>query len=137
MSWEQMGILAEAGWEIGSHTQTHPYLTQLDSDEIAAELEGSRADCERALGRECRSLAYPFGDEDDRVVEKARVAGYSSAAALPSPLLHRPTPLRWPRVGVYRGDAMLRFKRKVSPTLRRLRRTPAWKLVIARHRLRR
>jgi peptidoglycan/xylan/chitin deacetylase (PgdA/CDA1 family) len=135
MLWEQMGILTEAGWEIGSHTRTHPRLTQLDSDAVAAELEGSRADCEGALGRECRSLAYPFGDENDQVAEVARAAGYSAAGALPSPLLHRPVPLRWPRVGVYRGDAIFRFRRKVSPTLRWLRRTPAWKLVIARHRL--
>lgn len=136
MSWNQMGVLAEAGWEIGSHTQTHPHLTELPNEEIETELVDSRTDCERALGRRCRSLAYPFGDENTVVVEQARAAGYLSAAALPSPLLHRPATLRWPRIGVYRNDSMLRFRRKASPVVRRLRRSPAWKVVDARHRLR-
>jgi peptidoglycan/xylan/chitin deacetylase (PgdA/CDA1 family) len=134
MSWEQMGILTDSGWEIGSHTRTHQRLTKISAEALADELEGSRADCERALGRSCRSLSYPFGDEDQRVLEGAKAAGYTSAGALPSPLLHRPAQLRWPRVGVYRGDSMTRFRRKVSPSLRLLRRTSAWKLVVARHR---
>jgi peptidoglycan/xylan/chitin deacetylase (PgdA/CDA1 family) len=35
MSWEQLGGLADAGWEIGSHTCSHPHLTQLDDAALA------------------------------------------------------------------------------------------------------
>ena len=35
MSWDQLGGLAEAGWEIGSHTRTHPHLTQVGDDGAA------------------------------------------------------------------------------------------------------
>lgn len=134
MSWDQLRALADSGWEIGSHTRTHPRLTLIGDDAIATELEGSRRDCEAALGRECRSLAYPFGDEDGRVVEAARAAGYSAAGALP-PSLYPPAPLRWPRVGVYRVDDDSRFRLKVSPLVRRARQAGSgWRRVLAHHR---
>jgi peptidoglycan/xylan/chitin deacetylase (PgdA/CDA1 family) len=130
MSWEQLSRLANAGWEIGSHTRTHPRLTQLDDDAIAEELTGSRHDCEQWLDRPCESLAYPYGDQDSRVVEATREAGYVAACALPAGL-YRPTPLCWPRIGVYRADHGVRFHLKLSPTVRRLRASRAWRPVVA------
>jgi peptidoglycan/xylan/chitin deacetylase (PgdA/CDA1 family) len=121
MSWDQLAELADAGWEVGSHTQTHPRLTTLTDDALLRELEESRKACERALGRPCRSLAYPFGDTDERVARQAAVAGYEIAA------IEDPGPLdsfMWPRYGIYRGDSMARFRLKVSPIVRRLR--TAW-----------
>jgi hypothetical protein len=72
------------------------------------------------MGRPCRSIAYPYGDVDARVIEATRAAGYELAAALPKRHGSR-DPLDWPRVGVYHGDDLRRFKLKVSPLLRRLR----------------
>ncbi|HEY3185716.1 MAG TPA: polysaccharide deacetylase family protein [Gaiellaceae bacterium] len=118
MTWDQLGRLAAVGWEIGSHTCTHPRLTRLDDDALAIELRESRASCERALGRPCDSLAYPFGDFDARVAAAAGRAGYAAAAIED---LAPPAPLTWPRVGIYRGNSMRRFRLKVSPALRRLR----------------
>jgi peptidoglycan/xylan/chitin deacetylase (PgdA/CDA1 family) len=127
MSWGELGRLADAGWEIGSHTRTHPRLTSLGDAALARELTGSRRDCEEALGRECRSLAYPYGDHDPRVVGAALEAGYEAAATLPA-AWHRPEPLRWPRIGVYNADGARRFRLKVSPAVRRLRATGAFAL---------
>jgi peptidoglycan/xylan/chitin deacetylase (PgdA/CDA1 family) len=120
MSWEELGALAEVGWEIGSHSRTHPRLTELDNPSLANQLSGSRVDCEEALGIECRTVAYPYGDVDARVVGAARAAGYVAAAELP-PRLHPPSALRWPRIGIYHADRTLRFRAKVSPALRWLR----------------
>jgi len=120
LSWAELEQLTAVGWEVGSHTRTHPRLTQLDDDAVAAELRGSRAACERALGRPCRSLAYPFGDVDARVVAAARAAGYEAAATLPIGVSFT-SPLVWPRTGVYRYDSPRRFRLKVSPTVHRLR----------------
>lgn len=122
LSWSELDQLAAAGWEIGSHTRTHPRLTQLDDGALAAELRGSRAACERALARPCHSLAYPFGDVDSRVVAATREAGYEAAAAL-STGLGGGSPLEWPRTGVYRKDSLRRFRLKVSPTVCRVRET--------------
>ncbi|MGH2928033.1 MAG: polysaccharide deacetylase family protein, partial [Solirubrobacteraceae bacterium] len=61
LDWSEITSLQAAGWEIGSHTRTHPRLTGLDDARLAEELAGSRAEIEARLGRACGSLAYPFG----------------------------------------------------------------------------
>lgn len=128
LNWEQIQTLADAGWEIGSHTCSHPRLTELDDDDLARELSESRAELERRLGRPCRSIAYPYGDVDERVVEAARAAGYVAGAGLPS-AFEPPRPLLWPRVGIYRADGEFAFRAKVSRFTRWLRRTDAWTTV--------
>jgi peptidoglycan/xylan/chitin deacetylase (PgdA/CDA1 family) len=128
MSWEQLRHLADQGWEIGSHTCSHPRLTELDDSDLEGELRRSKERCEVELGRDCTSLAYPYGDFDARVVEATRAAGYRFAATLPSRLV-RAGPLEYPRVGVYHGDGATRYRTKVSPVLRALRASPAWELL--------
>jgi len=125
MTWEQMRGLAEHGWEIGSHTCSHPHLTELDNDTLDRELIVSRTECERHMGRPCLTIAYPYGDYDGRVAEAAGRAGYQAACTLPA-RFHEARPLEWPRVGVYHGDDGRRFRMKVSPALRRLRTSRAW-----------
>jgi peptidoglycan/xylan/chitin deacetylase (PgdA/CDA1 family) len=124
MSWDQLGELAEAGWEIGSHTRTHPHLTRVDDDALRAELTDSRAEVERRLGR-CATLAYPYGDHDERVVTAAAAAGYAAAGTLPG-RLPRPRPLAWPRIGIYHTDDERRFRLKVSRPMRLLRGSRLW-----------
>jgi peptidoglycan/xylan/chitin deacetylase (PgdA/CDA1 family) len=125
MTWEQLGGLAGAGWEIGSHTCSHPHLTALDAPALAREMSASKAECERRLGHTCRTIAYPYGDYDERVVQAARRAGYEAACTLPA-RFHAARPLEWPRVGVYHGDDDRRFKLKVSPVVRHARASRAW-----------
>src|SRR5262245_45906841 len=45
-TWDDVAELAEAGWEIGSHTRTHPRLTLLSDHEVRTELVDSKAECE-------------------------------------------------------------------------------------------
>jgi peptidoglycan/xylan/chitin deacetylase (PgdA/CDA1 family) len=120
MDWNDLGALADRGWEIGSHTRTHPRLTALDDRALAEELEASRSACEAALGAPCRSLAYPYGDTDARVARAARAAGYLAGACL-SRNLRAAGPHLAPRVGVYGADVPLRFTLKVNPATRRVR----------------
>jgi peptidoglycan/xylan/chitin deacetylase (PgdA/CDA1 family) len=131
LDWNELRELAGSGWEAGSHTRSHPHLTRLTDTELAAELGESRAACEEGLGRPCRTIAYPYGDVDRRVVDATRAAGYSAAAALPDRLGSR-DPLDWARVGIYNGDDVQRFKLKVSPLLRRVRSTSLWGAAVAR-----
>lgn len=120
LSWRQLEDVAEAGWEVGSHSATHPRLTRLDDAELAEELRRSKASCEAALRRPCRTLAYPYGDFDGRVVAVAADAGYAAAGTLTLRTLE-PAALAWPRVGIYLPDSDRRFRLKVSPALRRVR----------------
>jgi peptidoglycan/xylan/chitin deacetylase (PgdA/CDA1 family) len=120
MDWDQLRELAGAGWEIGAHTCSHPHLTQIDDAAVARELLHSRLACEAAMRRPCRSVAYPYGDVDARVVAHAREAGYEVAAGLPDHPAPR-DPMDWPRIGIYRRDSLRRFQVKCAPATRRLR----------------
>lgn len=125
MTWADLAMLADAGWEVGSHTRSHPRLTQLDDASLEAELYGSRVTCERQLSQPCRTLAYPYGDHDPRVVAMARAAGYEEACTLPEDF-RTDDSLRTPRVGVYHRDSVAMFRLKTSPWTCRARRSRAW-----------
>lgn len=122
LSWAELGGLADAGWEIGSHTCSHADLTELDDVALARELADSKATIEAAIGRSCTSIAYPYGRVDDRVERATRDAGYLGAGAIPQ-ILYAPRPLCWPRTPIFHVDADWRFRLKVSPALRRARRS--------------
>ncbi len=118
MNWDELRGLRDAGWEIASHTRSHPKLPELADADLHEELAESREVCTRELGATCRSLAYPYGAVDERVAKAAGEAGYRAGAALsPGP----PDPLRWPRIGVYSIDEAARFRLKVSPFIRTVR----------------
>jgi peptidoglycan/xylan/chitin deacetylase (PgdA/CDA1 family) len=118
-------VVAEAGWEIGSHTCSHPRLPSLGDEHLRRELFESRSVVAERLGRPCGTLAYPYGDHDERVVEATRAAGYAAAGTLPG-RLPRAQRLAWPRIGIYRGDDQRRFRIKASAAVRRLRGTRLW-----------
>lgn len=132
--WAQLEQLVSEGWEIGSHSCSHAHLTQLSDAGLKDELTHSRDVLEARLHSPCRSFAYPFGELDDRVLAAVAAAGYEAAAALPI-RLKRPTPLSWPRVGIYRTDGSLRFRAKVSPLVRSLRQTPLAAPMLKTHKL--
>jgi peptidoglycan/xylan/chitin deacetylase (PgdA/CDA1 family) len=125
MGWSDLDELAQAGWEIGSHTRTHPRLTQLADAELERELADSKEECTRQLGRTCDTIAYPYGDVDRRVADAARRVGYRAGAALSS-RLERLGPHRHPRVGIYHGDVAWRFRLKASRPMRELRASMLW-----------
>lgn len=112
MDWQALRRLNEFGVEVGSHTVSHPHLTELDDLELCRQLQESKARIEDELGGNCRYLAYPYGEHDDRVAAAARDAGYEAAFAL-----HSRSRSLWafPRVDLYRKDSMIRVALKVSP----------------------
>ena len=64
---------------LGSHSMTHARLPLENDAVIEAELDGSRDVIHEWTGEPPRTLAYPNGDYDARVVEAARRAGYQAA----------------------------------------------------------
>ena len=79
MSAEQIRELSDSGFEIGSHTMTHPHLTELSDEQLRAELADSKHILEDITGKEVTAFSYPYGDCDSRVVEEVVAAGYRSA----------------------------------------------------------
>jgi peptidoglycan/xylan/chitin deacetylase (PgdA/CDA1 family) len=129
-AWDEIAELADAGWEIGSHTRSHSRLTTLSDNEVRTELVDSKGECEDRLGRPCRSLAYPYGDYSERIVRAARRAGYLAAGTLPG-RLEAADSLRYPRIFVSRADDRLRFAIKTAALTLRARESVLWNVATA------
>ena len=63
--------LQDAGWEVASHTISHPHLSTLTEQLIHEELGESKEILE-SLGFEINNLVYPFHDHDETVRRIAR-----------------------------------------------------------------
>jgi peptidoglycan/xylan/chitin deacetylase (PgdA/CDA1 family) len=117
MRWDELRELAERGIEVGSHTVSHPRLPTLSDAGIAEELRTSKERLEDELGRPCTTLAYPFGDCDDRVRVAARLAGYETAFGLPGDASWN-DPYDVFRVGVWGRDSARRVALKAHGLVR-------------------
>jgi peptidoglycan/xylan/chitin deacetylase (PgdA/CDA1 family) len=78
---EVRGLLA-AGWELDSHTLTHPDLTTVDAARLRSELVSSRREIHRRFGVPADFFCYPAGRYDARVVAAVRAAGYRGATTV-------------------------------------------------------
>ena len=61
LSWPQAAELASLGFEIGSHTHTHPDLARLTTGEAEREIVYSREQIGDRLAGQVESFAYPYG----------------------------------------------------------------------------
>lgn len=79
MTWDQIREMHTAGIEFGSHTITHPILSQLDDKALEYELAVSKQQIEQELDNPISVLAYPVGEItafDERVIQAAQSTGY-------------------------------------------------------------
>jgi len=118
LDWGHLRQLAAAGWEIGSHTATHPDLTRSNSQKISAELAGSRRVLEDQIGKPVEMLAYPFGRYNSEVIHLAAAAGYRGGCTLQFGFASSlEQPYLFPRVGIYLCDPLVAFKAKICATV--------------------
>lgn len=82
MTIDQIKLLDAQGFEIASHTRSHPFLTRNGPDYDWAQIAGSKADLEGWLGHPVRSFAYPFGDHNPQVDAMVQKAGYDIGATI-------------------------------------------------------
>ena len=87
ISIDQVKELAQAGWEIGSHSNTHVHLNAPNVD-LQQEIRMAKMETEEKLGVTIHSFAYPFGEINDEVIAKTSRFGYSSAVGLGSSYTH-------------------------------------------------
>ena len=79
MTWDQVREMSRASIEFGSHTVSHPILTQLDDTALERELVDSRTTIAKMVGTPPIAIAYPDGGTsafDARVIAAVRHAGY-------------------------------------------------------------
>jgi peptidoglycan/xylan/chitin deacetylase (PgdA/CDA1 family) len=82
LSWAEAGEMIRGGMAIGSHTVSHPILSQLPPERQFEELSNSRAILKSQLGIEADVFAYPVGSEHSfsAVTQKlVKEAGYRAA----------------------------------------------------------
>ncbi len=124
LTWAELSVLAGEGWEIGSHGRTHRLLSSLDDAELEDELAGSRAEIADHLGS-CTSIAYPWGEMSDRVVEASRRVGYTTGSGLWGKVVDD-DPLRIPRQAISGVDGRWRMALKTSGLFWALRSSGLW-----------
>lgn len=78
-TWDMLRDARTRGMTIGSHTVTHPKLTNLAPRDIQRELVDSQAAIERQLGTKAWHFAYPDGLHTAGVVDAVIAAGYRTA----------------------------------------------------------
>ena len=69
--------IAAAGFRIGDHTVSHPYLTRLGDAAVRQEILGAARQITAVTGKSPLPLfRFPFGDADARTIAIANQAGY-------------------------------------------------------------
>jgi peptidoglycan/xylan/chitin deacetylase (PgdA/CDA1 family) len=79
IDWDQAREMDQSVVEIGSHTATHPILTNVDAERLERELSESRARLEDELHRRVDLFCYPNGSLNAEVRQAVRRAGYMCA----------------------------------------------------------
>ena len=76
MSWDMLAEMEDAGFTIGSHTCTHPVLTNETNEDVRQQLKTSREQLEAHLKKRVLHLAYPDGRFSSDILQAAEAAGY-------------------------------------------------------------
>jgi peptidoglycan/xylan/chitin deacetylase (PgdA/CDA1 family) len=114
LNWDEAREMVAGGMAIGSHTHSHPVLSQLRPDEQSSELQHSRAILKEQLGVEPDVLAYPVGARASFTSHSrtaAREAGYRAAFSFygGTNLPGKVSPYDVFRIGVA-GQSLSRFR---------------------------
>jgi peptidoglycan/xylan/chitin deacetylase (PgdA/CDA1 family) len=111
LSHGQLRQLSDLGLEVGSHSMTHPYLTDLSDEQLVDELAGSKHELEQITGRPIHHFSCPGGRWDRRVVAKAKQAGYHSVSTSRASANSAGTdPFALGRVAIMRGTSLATFR---------------------------
>ncbi len=111
LNWDELKILSENGWEIGSHSANHICLTLLDDEKIKYELETSKYEIEKNLGVTVKSFAPPFSRYNAKIVKLALDCGYEGIYPLTNGVNMDRV---YHRFAVYTIDSVSSLKRKVN-----------------------
>jgi len=115
LTWDDIARLESAGWEIGSHTLSHPDLTKINKEKAKKEIQESKAILERHLHKPVYSFSYPAGRLNSEVVKMVQGAGYQEAVTTRFGVEEK-TKERYqlPRVRVSGFDSWHSFVKKIT-----------------------
>jgi peptidoglycan/xylan/chitin deacetylase (PgdA/CDA1 family) len=111
----QAAALSGLGFEIGCHSMTHRFLTDLGPGELRTEIVEAKSNLEQIIGRAVEHFSCPGGRWNRRIAEVAQKAGYRSVATSCSGRNSPATdPFRLARLAVLRGTPLAQFNRWCS-----------------------
>jgi len=70
------------GMEIGSHTQNHVHLADIDIDSAIREITKSKFDLEKQFNCLVEHFCYPYGSYNDEIVAITKRSGYNTATTV-------------------------------------------------------
>lgn len=86
LSWDQVKDLERQGFEIGSHTMSHPSdMKALYEEQLHYEVQNSKDMIETVLGHKIAKFCYPRGRFNEVVQAKVAESGYIEARATGMP----------------------------------------------------
>jgi peptidoglycan/xylan/chitin deacetylase (PgdA/CDA1 family) len=77
---QQLRELHGLGFEIGCHSMTHPYLSDLDTARLRNEVAGAKAQLEQWLGTRIEHFSCPGGRYNPQVQTVVRESGFATMA---------------------------------------------------------
>ena len=77
---DQVRELDASGFEIGCHSMTHPYLSDLAEADMKREIMDAKLRIEQIVGHGIEHFSLPGGRYDARTLEMARSAGFRTVA---------------------------------------------------------
>lgn len=80
LSHAQLCELSALGFEIGCHSMSHSYLTDLDDAGLRREIVDPKLHLEKVIGKPIEHFSCPGGRFDQRVAQMARETGYCTVA---------------------------------------------------------
>jgi peptidoglycan/xylan/chitin deacetylase (PgdA/CDA1 family) len=111
--WRVRDMLA-AGWELDSHTITHPDLTHVDDAQLWHEVHDSRVELQNMFHVPVDFFCYPSGRYDAHVVAAVRRAGYLGAMTTNYGLARPQDIYTLDRIRINGSDRLTGFEHKLQ-----------------------
>ncbi|HET9094620.1 MAG TPA: polysaccharide deacetylase family protein [Solirubrobacteraceae bacterium] len=103
----QIWPIIHLGWEVDSHSLTHPELTTAPPAELWAQVHGSRAYLRRTFHVPVNSFCYPSSHYNAAVIAAVKRAGYTNAVTEGDAYATRADPYLLPRFEIEGGVSEL------------------------------
>jgi len=116
LGYDEINNLIEAGWEIGSHGNSHDCLRNATDGKLADDIGISKEILEERFDVKINFFSAPFGKVDNNMLSICKKSGYLGCCGFyPMKLLTSiANSVFVPRLGVYMGETKKSVERKIS-----------------------
>ncbi|NLP47018.1 MAG: polysaccharide deacetylase family protein [Epulopiscium sp.] len=73
---DEVKRIADAGHEIGNHSDTHPHVAQMSKESLKKEIMTAHQRVKDLTGRDMKLFRPPYGEYNNTVIEAAEECGY-------------------------------------------------------------